>query len=214
MKFKIKKIERLAIKWALKQKDPWGVDGSKSPLRHDPRAQCITDLKNRLKAYHLKAQDDSCAYCKTPLLARIIETDREHIIPKNDLRIHTFTPYNISVACKRCNLTVKGTTKKHLVNWRRIKRIKYLNILDERNYNIVHPNIHYWHDHIDLYSEQVNQSSVRIYFPLDRRGRVTYNLFELKDLEVCRNTEAQRTIVKNRRGIHPEILKVKKRFNQ
>lgn len=207
MRFRARKSERKAIRWALRFKDPWAVDSKSSPVRKDRRAKEVTNFKRRLKEFHLLCQDNCCCYCKSELTGRNIETDREHIIPKDDVRSQTFNPYNLSVACKTCNMTFKGTKKTHIRGWRRFGRTLHKDILDERNYNVVHPNIHYWHDHIDLLSEQSKGISVRIYFPTTRRGRFTYDLLGLKEREVYRNREAQKGRPTRERGIHPEIRK-------
>lgn len=214
MRFHNNNRERKAIRWALRSEKPWEVDSSSSPLRNDVRAKEIANFKDRIKRFHLHCQDNCCCYCKVDLTNRNIETDREHIIPKGDVRSQTFNPYNLSVACKTCNLTMKGVKKEHIRGWRRFKSTIHKNILDERNYNFVHPNIHYWHDHIDLYSEQSGGATVRIYYPMDRRGKFTYEFFRLKDREVFINKESQRDRTKNTKGIHPEILTAARRNRQ
>lgn len=206
MKFRISPAERRAIRWALKKKSPWTIDGPKSPLRGHANAKIIKTLKDRLKSHHRKIQGDTCCYCKVVLHNRNIETDREHIIPQSAILSLTFAAFNLSIACKSCNMSIKSTKKNHLRNWRKKKTLFSKNISDERNYNIIHPNIHDWHDHIDLYSEQVRTSKVRIYYPITRRGRFTFEFFQLRSYEVYENTRAQNTIKSTKRPVHPGVV--------
>ncbi|SNB79894.1 TIGR02646 family protein [Pseudomonas sp. URIL14HWK12:I8] len=69
---------------------------------------------NRMKAIKLKmykqlshSQHHNCAYCGLPFLH--IRGDREHILPKEEYLKLIFHPYNIVLACIRCNRNVKGS---------------------------------------------------------------------------------------------------------
>ena len=69
---------------------------------------------NRMKAIKLKmykqlshAQSHNCAYCGLPFIQ--IRGDREHILPKEVYLKLMFHPYNIVLACIRCNRNVKGS---------------------------------------------------------------------------------------------------------
>ncbi|WP_157013584.1 HNH endonuclease [Sphingomonas parapaucimobilis] len=214
MKFRINSTERRAIRWALTKKSPWTVDGRQSSFRGHANAKIIKSLKDRLKLHHMRVQDSACCYCKVSLHNRNIETDREHIIPRSVMPGLTFAAFNLSVACKSCNMSVKLVNKNHIRNWRRKNRLFSKNISDQRNYNIVHPNIHHWHDHIELYAAEVGASKVRIYYPITYRGKFTYKFFQLKNYEIYDNTLAQKAVRSNRKPLHPGVVAAAAKYHQ
>lgn len=214
MRFRVSPSERRAIRWALNKKSPWSVDAQNNPLRLNPHSKSISSFKKRIKSFYLEKQEYSCCYCKTLLNGRNIESDREHIIARSMMESLTFHPFNLAISCKTCNMSVKSTNKFHIRNWRRSGKVPYMDISDPRNYNIVHPNIHNWYDHIDLHSMQNNASVARFYYPKTHRGRFTYKFFQLHNFEVARNTNAQKTLPSNEKIIHPLIIAEALKYNQ
>lgn len=214
MKFRALPSERRAIRWALHKKSPWSVDAKHNPLRLNPHSKYITSFKRRIKLYYLLKQDNSCCYCKTLLNGRNIESDREHIIARSMMESLTFHTFNLAISCKTCNMTIKSTNKSHIRNFRRTGGIPYKNISDPRNYNIIHPNIHQWYDHIDLHVRQQNASVVRFYYPKTRRGRFTYSFFQLHNFEMFKNTEAQKTVTSTVSSVHPLIIAEALKYRQ
>ncbi|QFY59716.1 hypothetical protein FZ934_04275 [Rhizobium grahamii] len=213
MRLKKSRSEKIAIKWAVALKDPWGVDASSSALKSDSRAKAISSFKIRLKKYHLLLQDSRCGYCRVSLHNRNIETDREHILPKERFKFLCFDIYNLSVACKTCNMSIKKRRVTHLTSK---GVLLHKDILDERNYKIVHPNIHVWSEHIDLQGDEDGDSVFRLYYPITDRGKFTYDFFKLKDLERARNNDAQRILPRGRtrKGDHPDIIAAAKATGQ
>lgn len=216
MYFRLSSCDRIAIRWALSKDAPWDVDGKKSPYRNDPRAKRIQQLKDKLKAFHLANQDNRCCYCRTILKSRSIETDREHIIPKDIFKSLTFHAFNLSIACKTCNMTNKNKKTTHLRGFRKTGALISKNLKDPRNYNIVHPNIHDWTDHIQLRSEDDGRSAVTIYRPITLRGRFTYEFFDLKALEIYQNYQDQKSPATKKvsRSLHPSIVALEAEFKQ
>lgn len=214
MRLRKSREEQLAIKWALAKRQPWGVD-TNIAYNGDPRASVISGFKNRVKAYHLALQAQVCCYCRVDLNNRNIETDREHIIPKEKFPFLSYEVFNLSVACKTCNMTVKNRKTTHLVDFGRTGNLVSKNILDERNYHIVHPNIHDWDEHIELLGDQGNRLAARIYYPVTARGTFTYDFFQLKNFERISNNQAQRGVAAWRSPVlHPDVLAAQKRFKQ
>lgn len=209
-------IDRIAVRWALKKDVPWDVDGKKSPFRKDPRAKRITALKTRLKKFHLKQQSQRCCYCRTLLKGRSIETDREHIAQKDLFKELSFHPFNLSVACKTCNMTNKSTKTTHLRGYHRFGNLYSRNLTDVRNYNIIHPNIHNWQDHIKMKLEDDGISAVLHYTPFTRRGWFTYEFFDLRALEVHQNVQEQKgpATKKISRNLHPAVIDLERAHNQ
>lgn len=216
MFFYFNSIDRIAIRWALKKSVPWDVDSKKSPFRTDPRAKRITGLKKRLKIYHLKKQGQRCCYCRTLLKGRSIETDREHIVQKELFRELSFHPFNLSVACKTCNMTNKSTKTIHLRGYRRNSKLYSKNLTEIKNYNIVHPNIHNWQDHIKMKMKDDGISAVLHYRPLTSRGWFTYKFFNLHALEIHQNVQEQKgpTTKKISRNLHPKVIGLERTHNQ
>lgn len=208
MFFKFNKSERIAIRWALSKPKPWDVDGRNSAFRKDPRSATITSLKKRLKQHHLDKQKLRCCYCKTLLKSRSIETDREHVIPKDNMPSLSYHPFNLSVSCKTCNMTVKSTRVEHLPKFRKSGALLSKDLSNQRNYNIVHPNIHDWSEHLELLGEETSEGAVRIYYPLTRRGRFTYEFFKLKALQSYQNTQKQKSAQTKKisRQLHPGVI--------
>ena len=215
--FTLSALEQQAVAWALLQANPWGVDSlPKANLTAQEKTYCDTIklLKDRIKAFHLQRQSNCCCYCGQSLNNRPIEQDREHIIPKGTQPELTFAVENLAVACKTCNMSVKGTKTYHLRGYRRGGLRDPGNILNGCNYNIPHPNIHDWEMHIRYEFQQGGrQVTVCHYQPLTRRGLFAYHFFRLDELEVFANTEEQRG-VKNAQPLHPAMAALKKRYNQ
>lgn len=214
MKFRVTPSDRRAIRWALNKRAPWSVDSQTSPLRLNPHSKTISSFKKRIKLFYLHKQLETCCYCKTILRGRNIESDREHVIPKSMMKTLSFHPFNIAISCKTCNMSVKSTNDFHIRNWRRIGRLLYKDISDPRNYNIVHPNIHDWYDHIDLHTMRYNAAVVHFYHPKTSRGRFTYKFFQLHNLEIQNNTDAQKKSQTNDRFNHPLIIAEALKHNQ
>lgn len=216
MYFRVSAADRQAIRWALSKGKPWDVDGKKSQYRNDPRAKRIKILKSHLKSFHLSKQKFRCCYCRTSLKGRSIETDREHIASKDIFKSLSFHPFNLSVACKTCNMTNKGTRTSHLRGYRKNGALISNNLKDPSNYNIVHPNIHMWTDHIKLRSEDDGISAVRIYKPITTRGRFTYEFFKLRALEIYENSQEQKSpsTKKVSHNIHPDVVDLETEYRQ
>lgn len=216
MYFRLSRSDKIAVRWALSKDKPWDVDGKKSPYKNDPRAIRIKLLKVKLKAFHLTEQKYRCCYCRTSLKSRSIETDREHIIPKGTFKSFAFHAFNLSISCKTCNMTSKNTKTAHLRGYRNSGVLFSKNLKDPRNYNIVHPNIHSWTDHISLRVEDDGRSAVTAYRPITARGRFTYKFFNLKALEIYQNYQDQKSPATKKvsRNIHPSVVDLEMKFKQ
>lgn len=214
--FKYTGAERKAIKWALKRDKPWTVDKlKKKSLTAQERifVTAIVGFKNRVKEFHLKRQKNHCCYCGQNLRNRPIEQDREHIIPKRKATPLTFSVFNLAVACKTCNMSVKKGKTSHLRGYRRNGLHDAKVILSSKNYNIPHPNVHDRNDHIEHYSRTENGCTVTHYQPKTKRGRFAYYFFKLDEQEEFSNTEEQRRI-KGAQPLHPKLVELRNSFNQ
>lgn len=210
--FKYSKIETKATRWALGKEKPWDVDKlKKADLTEKEKeyVDAIVQLKDRIKIFHLQRQNNCCCYCATNFKARDIEQDREHIIPKSKESCYTYSIFNLAVACKYCNLTIKGKKTQHLRGYRRNGLANKNIILNEMNYNFVHPNVHDWGFHINLDLHQTNRTvNILHYRPKTKRGKFTYHFFRLNQLEIFNNTERQRKSLKGNPE-HPGVIEIR-----
>lgn len=215
--FSLNVLEQQAVAWALQQNEPWGADTlPRANLTQQQKeySKAIKKLKKRIKKFHLKRQDNCCCYCFQNLKGRNIEQDREHIIPKSEHRQFTFSIENLAVACKTCNMSVKGAKTLHLRAYSRNGLKDPADILNPRNYNIPHPNIHKWEDHISFTLRQKNKKvKVCHYKALTKRGRFAYYFFRLDQLEIFANVEKQRR-VRSKQPLHPELVALREAYRQ
>lgn len=210
-------LEMQAVSWALGHDNPWGVDSlPKKSLSPQEKiySNTIKKLKKRIKKFHLKRHDKCCCYCAQNLKGRVIEQDREHIIPKGGHPSLTFSISNLAVACKTCNMSVKGTNTSHLTGYRHGGLREPSSILNPKNYNIPHPNIDSWDKHLSFTSSQTDKTVTAChYHTKTRKGRFAYYFFKLYDLEIFTNTEEQRRI-KSNQPLHPKLLDLRDKFGQ
>lgn len=214
--FRYTAIERRAIKWALKRENPWDVDKlKKTDLTVQERSfvKAIVGFKKRVKTFHQKRQNNHCCYCGQNLFNRPIEQDREHIIPKGKEKSLTFSVFNLAVACKTCNMSIKNSKTSHLRGYRHSGLRDSRVILNSKNYNIPHPNIHDWEEHIDYSSSSVGRATVTHYRPKTKRGRFAYYFFKLDELEEFANIEEQRRI-RRAQPLYPKLTKLRDTYNQ
>lgn len=215
--FKFSSLERRAVKWALTKPNPWGVDElSKKTLSSKEKAfvQAIAKLKDRIKEFHLKRQNGCCCYCAQNLENRPIEQDREHIVPKGKEKALSFSIFNLAVACKTCNMSVKNTKTSHLRGYRHGGLRDAKVILNPKNYNIPHPNIHDWEEHIEFTLKQTGRGGkVSHYRARTGRGRFAYYFFKLDELEQFANTEEQRKL-ESAQPLYPKLVELRDKFRQ
>lgn len=215
--FSLSPLEQQAVSWALTTANPWAADTlPKAGLSQQERvfSDAIKKLKDRVKDFHLQRQNYCCCYCAQNLHNRTIEQDREHIIPKSKHPELTFAIENLAVACKTCNMSVKGTKTSHLRGFRHGGLRDPSDILNSCNYNIPHPNIHEWSEHLSYtFSQTGRQVTASHYHPRTTRGRFAYYFFKLDELEVFTNIEEQRRL-KEGQPLHPAIVELRKAYNQ
>lgn len=160
-------------------RDPWDHEAE------ELAAVCETlrTLKDRIRGHHLLRHDSNCCYCKMPLDGggRYM-VDREHILPKRPFGHLAYAIFNLSAACKRCNMEMKGQRLDFIVN-----RIAVgADPENEAHYRFIHPNFDLWSDHLKRYVVQENSAKLIKYVvvPNSRKGAYTVDFFQLKELEV------------------------------
>ena len=163
------KDEKVSIINALKTNEPW-----------DYNSKEITYVKDKIKKFHLERTKNRCCYCNNPLRDRNIESDREHIIPKSLNKNLSYNIFNLSVSCKRCNMSYKKNNINHVIEKREIIR----KLRNPDNYNIPHPNIDNYEEHIGYFYLCVDKTELLVYRPFTKKGEMLYEMFSLKKLEI------------------------------
>ncbi len=151
-------------------------------------------LKKLLK-FILKSQNDphppKCSYCRRyfGVDRDNISIDIEHILPKEKYKEYTFFIENLTLACKRCNMSIKGKRLDFLY----LKRgdAKYNNFLDFdlNNYKFLHPNMENISDYIKYFNLETDDGCILFYqltslASSNPRAAFTYEFFRLNELQV------------------------------
>lgn len=164
--------EESAVTAALAKAKPWDEDN-----------ELIKSVKTKLRTHHLARHGNTCCYCKTILHgAGYFMIDREHILPKGNVayKPYSFTTWNLSISCKRCNMQLKGEDDSFVVD-----KINPASFTLGSNYQLLHPNFDQWDQHLCRDARQVNMKYVVKYtlISMSPKGQYTYDYFDLKGLE-------------------------------
>jgi uncharacterized protein (TIGR02646 family) len=153
----------------------------------------LKDVRNSLKRHiRLNRVDgNKCAYClKSFHNEHNMNIDVEHILPKGDYSEYTFTLKNLTIACKRCNLQIKGSDTSFLnENFDRKKPFK------SKYYKITHPVID--KNNLSLVEMHFQTAHIVKYQYNNIKSENTYNYFKLREVEIDTLNTAQ--------GINPVI---------
>lgn len=69
----------------------------------------LDPVKKLMKDFMRTLLEERCCYCCKNFIGEFnMVVDIEHVLPKAHFRKFEFTPSNLSVACKRCNMNIKG----------------------------------------------------------------------------------------------------------
>src|SRR5690606_19829769 len=99
----------------------------------------VKDFKDRVKKYYRTLGNEQCCYCKKNSHGEFtMVLDIEHILPKGqrEFRELMFVLTNLTVACKRCNMNVKGTRTDFIYDINNAAN----NHEDPNQYKFIHPN--------------------------------------------------------------------------
>lgn len=178
--------EKSAIVTALALDDPWGHEKA----THVEIRDQIRSVKRKLSDLHMERQDGCCCYCRMELKEHgPFVRDREHILPKESFRELSYSNFNISISCKRCNMEIKKRDYSFVDDPDTIED-------DPENagrYYIVHPNFEVWEEHINRYMLQKDTTCL-VFYVVDEtkpKGDFTYKYFDLKSLSVDQFDEGQ-----------------------
>lgn len=143
----------------------------------------IGTVKTKIRDLHMQRHDHSCAYCRWSMLGGgHFVVDREHVLPKSSdaYRLYAFTMWNLTVACKRCNLQYKGRKDDFVVD--KVNAAAWQN---STNYLLIHPNFDRYDEHIAFVHISVPGFRVTKYVVNkdSEKGAYTYGYFNLASRE-------------------------------
>lgn len=170
LKFTYSAADQQSIAEALKHEKPWS-------------APCVDEVKKRIFAFHFEQQGWLCCYCRCDLHGHTrIDVDIEHILPKRRFMEHMFDIWNLSVACKRCNMSIKRQDMRFLAE--QTYTVSFLQTSEA--YLFIHPNFDRSDDHLSRLAVQFDSKRLIKYFIKNdsAKGAFTYEYFRLKELEV------------------------------
>lgn len=160
----------------------------------------LKDVKEKIKS-HLLEVCTHCCYCRRPFKGEFkMVIDIEHILPSSIFRELAFDKNNLSLSCKRCNMSIKkdrldflngnlekvgnylkGKSKlsRYVEQCTRIGSIANLNriIYSSFNYKFIHPVLDQYSNHLDYMSFQINDKSLVVYIPKTDKGVYTKDFF-------------------------------------
>ena len=108
----------------------------------------VKDFKDRVKTYYRTRDNEQCCYCKKNSQGEFkMVLDIEHILPKGqpEFREFMFVLTNLNVACKRCNMNVKGTSTDFVYSINAAAN----NHEDSNQYKFIHPNADDYFEHLE-----------------------------------------------------------------
>lgn len=150
----------------------------------------LKGLRARIKNHHLAIQDEQCCYCKRNLTGEFpLVVDVEHILPKRTFPELMFDIANLSVACKRCNMNIKGQKVDFVVDLTSVKS----NHRHPHLYQFIHPNFDDYFAHLGRIECHVNGRKMVKYVVTEgsAKGKYTYHYFRLSELEIDSFDKAQ-----------------------
>lgn len=141
----------------------------------------IKEIKRKLKEHYLTTNKYQCCYCRKNFFGEFyMVIDIEHILPKKKFKDYMFEPDNLNVACKRCNMNIKGDKTDFIVNISDI--IPDFKISSK--YHFIHPNLDNYNEHMNYFFIIINDQKLIKYKPISDKGKYTYDYFLLQKLEV------------------------------
>lgn len=152
----------------------------------------VSDFKSRVKEHYRQLENEQCCYCKKNFHGEFnMVIDIEHILPKGRTEFQDlmFVLTNLNIACKRCNMKIKGQKTDFVLNINRAAN----NHTDSSNYRCIHPNVDIYFDHINVYQHVENQKKLIKYKIIanSAKGQYTYEYFKLDELEIDSMNQAQ-----------------------
>jgi len=188
---------RKMLRDVMAQDEPWAANE-------------ISNLKRQVKELLKQKQGQTCCYCCRDIQGEFnLVLDLEHVLPKSVYPHYIFTPKNIAVSCKRCNMQFKKKDDDFVVDAFKFQgsngEIRIL--FDKDAFLLVHPNLENWEDHLSYTHMQHNRQKISFYTIENNspKGQYTYDYFELRSLSI--NTIGKAQGLKEGEELNEEVLK-------
>lgn len=174
--------EEAAIAAALLEPSPWDA------VLADHK-EALKRVKSKIQALHLARHNQQCCYCRAVLQGGgYFMIDREHILPKSKFMPFTFSPWNLSVSCKRCNMQFKKDCIAFVIDTENAGATD-----TGANYRLIHPNFDVWEHHLCKTAVQIS-GDILVKFTVlhgSIKGAYHFEYFSLKELEIDTFDRAQ-----------------------
>ncbi|WP_027126306.1 hypothetical protein [Gelidibacter mesophilus] len=157
----------------------------------------VANFKTKVKEYYRDFENEQCCYCKKNFQGEFnMVIDIEHILPKGkaEFRELMFITTNLNIACKRCNMKIKGSKTDFVFDINNSAQ----NHMDSANYRFIHPNVDTYFDHINFFQHIENDKKLIKYKIVanSEKGKYTYEYFKLNELEIDSINQAQGLVEK------------------
>jgi uncharacterized protein (TIGR02646 family) len=152
----------------------------------------LKPLKRKIKTYYRNMQGEQCCYCRKNSNGEFnMVLDIEHVLPKGrpEFKKFMFRIENLSVACKRCNMSVKNDDISFISGQADFSIQPFFS----GNYKFIHPNVDNYFDHLS-YDVTIRNAQKMIKYTAvndSAKGQFTYDYFKLNELEVDSFSKAQ-----------------------
>jgi len=124
----------------------------------------VDPVRTEIKNHYIAEQNYTCVYCNRQIVTTNKALwDAEHVICRDSVPRFMFTPQNLAISCRDCNIT-KGQKEVRTTN-----RKKFPN--ESKHYLIVHPHFDTYSDHIRWFGD--------ICAPITKKGAKTLAICDL-----------------------------------
>lgn len=155
-------------------------------------SEAMMPIRAKIRNLHRVIQGDMCCYCRKNFQQdHPLAVDVEHVLPQAIFRMIAIAPVNMSVACKRCNLSIKGEKYDFIFGADVVDVVE--NLEASNSYEIIHPNLDSYADHIEVAVVRIPGLVFHRYRALadSPKAHKTIDFFRLRDLEVDELDAAQ-----------------------
>lgn len=152
----------------------------------------LKGIRSKIRNLHRTIQGDMCCYCRKHFADdHPLAIDIEHVLPKSRFKEFAIAAVNLTVACKRCNMTIKKN-RVDFLHGVAIDAVAAISDLSD-TYEIIHPNLDSYCEYISFLMVSIDGVNLRRYCVRGEsaKGLRTVEYFKLRSLEVDSLDEIQ-----------------------
>ena len=149
---------------------------------------CLKPVKLEIKS-HYRGVKNRCCYCRRSLRGEFnLVIDIEHVLPQSLYPKYIFSMKNLGIACKRCNMRIKGNNIDFLNSTFKKNKPFY-----KENYKIIHPNLDNYSKNLKRIVLEEDDFTFVKYTVVNgsSKGQYTYDFFKLHEFEEDQINKAQ-----------------------